>query len=209
MGRNQFFIRFNSVSENFDSTQLMTHKGFTTIHSNKLTTQNGFLKFNSNRFTTQKKFPEFWLKSTHGSKTFPEFWFKSTHDSEKSGILIRINSWLNDTIHFQFTFVTSHDFFEHSTQVLNWYDLFGLSTQAPFREIDSNQLMNQAVSWRLESIQIMTQAVFQVSTHALSGFPSQVLIQIDSWLEQLPWESNQIDSRLKVLPHFRFKLSND
>ena len=36
------FIQFNSVSESFDATQLMTRNGFTRIDSNQLTTQNGF-----------------------------------------------------------------------------------------------------------------------------------------------------------------------
>ena len=49
-----FLIRINLVSESFDSTQLMTHNGFTEIDSNQLTTQNGFLKIDSNQLTTQK-----------------------------------------------------------------------------------------------------------------------------------------------------------
>ena len=49
-----FFIRINLVSESFDSTQLMTHNGFTGIDSNQLMTQNGFLKIDSNRLMTQK-----------------------------------------------------------------------------------------------------------------------------------------------------------
>ena len=47
-------IRINLVSESFDSTQLMTHNGFTGIYSNQFTTQNGFLKIDSNQLTTQK-----------------------------------------------------------------------------------------------------------------------------------------------------------
>ena len=53
-GYGSFFIRFNSVSESFHRTQLMTHNGFTRIDSNLVTTQNGFLKFDSNRLMTQK-----------------------------------------------------------------------------------------------------------------------------------------------------------
>ena len=49
-----FFIPFISVSESFDSAQLMTHSCFTRIDSNQLTTQNEFRKFDSNRLTTQK-----------------------------------------------------------------------------------------------------------------------------------------------------------
>ena len=55
MGTTHFFIRFISVSESFDSTQLMTLNGFTRLDSNQLTTQNGFLKFDSNRLMTQAK----------------------------------------------------------------------------------------------------------------------------------------------------------
>ena len=40
MGTTHFFIRFNSASESFDSTQLMTHNGFTRNYSSQLTTQN-------------------------------------------------------------------------------------------------------------------------------------------------------------------------
>ena len=47
-------IRFNSVSESFDSTQLMTHNGFSGLDLNQLTAQNGFLEFDLNRLTTQK-----------------------------------------------------------------------------------------------------------------------------------------------------------
>ena len=39
MGTTHFFNRFNSVSEGFDLTQLMTYNGFTRIDSNKLMTQ--------------------------------------------------------------------------------------------------------------------------------------------------------------------------
>ena len=35
-----FLIRINLVSESFDSTQLMTHIGFTGINSNQLMTEN-------------------------------------------------------------------------------------------------------------------------------------------------------------------------
>ena len=38
MDTTPFFIRFNSVSESFDSTQLMAHNGFTIIDSNQFTT---------------------------------------------------------------------------------------------------------------------------------------------------------------------------
>ena len=54
MDTTHLFIRFNSVSGSFDSTQLMTHTAFTRIDSNQLTTQNEFLKFYSNRLMTQK-----------------------------------------------------------------------------------------------------------------------------------------------------------
>ena len=58
MGTDQFFfIRFNSNSETFDSTQLMTHNGFTRIDLNQYTTQNGFLEFDSTPLTTRNVRP--------------------------------------------------------------------------------------------------------------------------------------------------------
>ena len=58
-GYDSFLTRLNLVSESFDSTQLMTHSGFTRIDSNQLTAQSGFLKFDSNRLVTQKPFRYF------------------------------------------------------------------------------------------------------------------------------------------------------
>ena len=52
--------------------------------SNQITTQSRFLKFDSNRLTTKK-----------ASRIF---WFRSARDSEKSRILIQIDSWLKKTI---------------------------------------------------------------------------------------------------------------
>ena len=89
-----FLVRINLVSESFDSTQLMTHNGFTGIDSSQLITQNGFLKVDSNReyfdwneLTTQKNFSGFLLKSTHDSKIWNidlnqvmTQWFESTVD---------------------------------------------------------------------------------------------------------------------------------
>ena len=57
----QFFIRFNPVSESFDST----HNDLTRIDSNLLTTQNEIVKFDSNRLTTQKVSRLFRFKPTH------------------------------------------------------------------------------------------------------------------------------------------------
>ena len=54
-----FLIRFNSVSDSFESTQIMTHNCLTRLDSNPLTTQNEFLKFDSNRLTTSKNFDDF------------------------------------------------------------------------------------------------------------------------------------------------------
>ena len=103
MGTTQFFIRFNSVSERFDSNQLMTHNGFTRIDSDQLTTQNWFLNFDSNRLTSQKAFRIFWFKSTHYSKNFPEFGFKST-----PGLKSYLEYW----------FELSHDLLNDSIQLL-------------------------------------------------------------------------------------------
>ena len=115
---------------------------------------------------------EIWFKSIHDSKNLPEFWFKSTYDNNKLfRILIRINSWLNDAIHFQFRLsffwgfiftADSVDLFGLYTQVLTYYDLFlELLTQVPSQQIDLNQLMAPAVCHILELIQPMTQGTFQ------------------------------------------------
>ena len=58
MSGTTFFVRFNSVSESFDSAQLMTHNDFINIDSN----------------------------SAHDSKWIYEIWFRSTHDSIASKI---------------------------------------------------------------------------------------------------------------------------
>ena len=111
METTHLFIRLNSVSESLESTQLMTHNGFTRIDSNKLTTQNGFMKFDSNRLMSQKASRILIQINSQLRKLFR--------------ILIPINSWLNDAIHSQFR--VTH--FVHSTLLMTWYDLFGLSTQ--------------------------------------------------------------------------------
>ena len=50
MGTLKNIFDSNQLSlKSFDSTQLITHGGFTGIDSNQLTTPNGFLKFDSNR----------------------------------------------------------------------------------------------------------------------------------------------------------------
>ena len=54
--RIEFFILFNSVSERFGSTQLMTHNGFTGLDSNLPTTQNGRLEFDSDDSRLKKLF---------------------------------------------------------------------------------------------------------------------------------------------------------
>ena len=43
-----FFIRFNSVYESLDSSQLTTRNGFLGIDSNRLMTQKGSAEFDSN-----------------------------------------------------------------------------------------------------------------------------------------------------------------
>ena len=138
----------------------MTHNGSTGIDSNQLRTQNGFRKFDLNRLTTQKP-----------SRIFS---FKSTHDSKKIWN-IDLNQvmtlWFESTVDFI-------DFFGLS---LNFVDLFGHSTKC----LDSNQLMTQAVSRRLESIQLMTQATFpgigSESTHETHEFIYLALLGFHSF----------------------------
>ena len=119
MGMTHFFIRFSKVSKSFDSTELITHRGFTKIVSNQLTTQNGFLKFNSNRLTTKKNSQNFdsnqrmtqnieliivniiidyyiiytqnrlLIQFDSWLKNYLKYWFESAHES-----MIRIKCWL-------------------------------------------------------------------------------------------------------------------
>ena len=100
------FIRFSSVSS-FDSTQLMTHDGFTGPDSNQLMTQNRFLKFD--------------LKSTHDSNSCRILIYIKSQLKQAFGIIIRINSWLNHAIHSQFrmTFFLAFNF------TVDLVDLFG------------------------------------------------------------------------------------
>ena len=74
-------------------------------------------------------------------------------------------------------------------------DLFGISTQVPCREIDSNQLMTQPVSRRPELIQLMTRATFQELAQ------NQLMTEVDS-----PGiDSDQLMT--ENVSHFRFKFS--
>ena len=171
------YIPFNTVSKSFDSTKLMTHSGFTKIGSNQLTTQNGFLAFNSNRLTTIQNSQNFdsnqhmtqnialiilniiidyyiiytqnrlliqfdsWLKN------YLKYWFESAHES-----MIRIKCWLG------------WPFFGFPSKCWLRMTFFGRSTKMSSGEIDSKQLMIQAVSRGLESIPLMTQAALQELT---------------------------------------------
>ena len=196
-----FFIRFNSVSESFDSIQLMTHNGFTRINSNQLTTQNGLPKFDGliQIDSRLKMLPEFWFKCTHDRTAFQNFdsdqlmtqktqecWFGPTHDS----MILFIFSLLLTPCNLFWTFNPTVDLFggfplvwpfcvkaSHDPFVLNCWlrmTVFRLSIQVPSREIDLNQLMVQAVSLRLELIQLMIQAAFQELTK------NKLMTQVDS-----------------------------
>ena len=79
MGMTHSFIQFNSVSESFDSTQLMTHNAFTRLDLYQLTTQHGFLKFDSNLTSTQKA-SSILIQINYRLKK-SESWFESIHDS--------------------------------------------------------------------------------------------------------------------------------
>ena len=66
---------------------------------------------------------------------------------------------------------------------VDWVTLFWAFDLSDFpQQTDLNQLMTQAVSWRLESIRVMSQVAFQELTqnHLVTQVDSQVLIQIDS-----------------------------
>ena len=82
---------------------------------------------------------------------------------------------------------------------LNFVTFFGHSLKC----LDSNQLMTKAASRGLESIQLMTHAAFQELTQnqLMTQVDSQVLIQIDSWLKVLPhfFDSNQLMNQAKSI----------
>ena len=101
--RFSFFIRFNSVSESFDSdstrdsqwllridsNQLMTRNGFLEFESNQVMTQMAFQNFDSNRLTTQKAFQSFDSNQLATEKAFQNFDSHSLTTQKKlSGILI-------------------------------------------------------------------------------------------------------------------------
>ena len=110
-----------------------------------------------------------------------------------------------------YSFPVSFDlFWGHSTLLLTWLIFFGLLIQVltsydlflgfqlkPLpRQTDLNQLMTQAVSRRLQSIQHIIQMAFQELTHnqPMTQVDSQVLIQIDLFLRMPPNFSIQINS---------------
>ena len=185
-------------------TQLMTHNGFPRIGSNQLMAQKAFQNFDSNRLPTQKR----------------------------SGILIRINSWLNYTVdsiaHLPLDF-TSYDLFVLSTQLsLLGVTFFGLPTQVSSRQlIGINSWLKQYFgelnrfnSWlkwlsrELTQNQLWTQAdphYWFRSTHDSSGFPENWL-RINSWLKQIPryWLKSIHDSSKKqqqlILSRLRIRL---
>ena len=97
MGTTQNIFSSQLVSESFDSTQLMTHNGFTGIDSNQLTTQNGFLKIDSNRFTTEKFQGHFYSNQLMTKKKLSRILIQINSWLKKPGILIWIESWLNDS----------------------------------------------------------------------------------------------------------------
>ena len=82
---------------------------------------------------------------------------------------------------------------------LNLVDLFWAFVKCP----DSNQLMNQTVSQRLETIQLMTQLAFQVLTQ------NQLMTQVDSSCIDSDWlliqsaspffDSNQLMTQAKSI----------
>ena len=68
-----FSIRFNSVSESFDSDSTHDSQWLSKIDSNQLTTQNGFLEFDSNRLMTQMAFQNFDSNQLMTQKAFQQF----------------------------------------------------------------------------------------------------------------------------------------
>ena len=219
LGRHEYDSKipwFNSVSESFDSTQVMTHNDLTRIDSNHLTTQNGFLKFDSNKLTTQKT---------------SEYFSSNQLTTQLSGILIQSDLWLTNTIwniglnqvmtqwfkstadfvdlfwafaQFRLTFFgTSLNFVDLFGLSLNFVDLFWSirrqlawiesahdSTSISKTWIDSTQ--TQGAFQELTQNQVMTQVDYPGigSDWLMTQGASHFLIQINSWLKRKAFDSD-------------------
>ena len=100
--------------------------------------------------------------------------------TKKVRILIRIKSWLNEAIHSQFPMT----FLGFPLKYWLCMTFFGLLTQVPSRQIDSNQLMIQAISRRN-------------------------LYRFNSWLKWLSKNWLRINSWLKWISKYWFRLTHD
>ena len=199
-------IRTNLVSESFDSTQLLTHNGFTGIDSYQLTTQNGFLKIDSNRLTTQKASRIFWVKSTHDSKkTFQDFDSNQLVTQKIWNIDLNqvMTQWFESTVDFV-------DFFGFYSILLTFFGfslnlvyLFWAFTKFrwPFLGIQLSDLIRFS-SWlkqHQEDSSRFNSWLKRLSRNRLG---------INSWLKWIPQVLIQIDSWLKVLPHFSIQINS-
>ena len=157
----------------FDSNQFMLKKVPECFDSNQVTTQKILQNFDSNLLMTQKTI---W---NIGSNQAMTQWF---------------NCW------FRWPFL---GFLSISLTFLGALTKCRWLFWALIKFLDSNQLMTQAVSWRLESIQLMTQATFQELTQ------NQPMTQVDSpgidsdWLMTQSaspfFDSNQLMTQAKII----------
>ena len=98
-----FFIRFNSVSESFDSDASHDSQSLSRIDSNQLTTRNAFLEFNSNRHMTQMAFQNFDSNRHMTQKAFQGFLSnqltiqKAFHNLDSNGLMTKKNVWNIDS----------------------------------------------------------------------------------------------------------------
>ena len=153
-----FFIRINSVLERFDSTQLMTHNGFTRIYSNHLMTQNGSLKFDSNQIMTQKASKYFDSNQLTNQKSFQNF-DSNQLIKQKTLKYWVMTQWIDSTVDFVDLFWASTKFsWPFWAFISRRLESIQHMTQAAFQELTQNQLMTQVDSSGIDSDWLMTQS---------------------------------------------------
>ena len=202
---NRFMLWLEKGMTHFYSIQLSLRKyWFDSKHDSQWLYENWFKTTHDSQLIS-----EIWFRSTHDSKSIQNIliqinsrlrkrprilipidsWFK-----QLSGILIRIKSWLNDSnqrlilltfLGFHSTSLTFFGLHSISWTYFFWGGAFHKILLTFFWKFDlrlySNQLMTQALSWRLESIQLMSPAAFQDLTK------NQLMTQVHSAVIDSDW----------------------
>ena len=172
-----FFIRFNSVSESFDSDSTRESQWLLRIDSNQLMTRNGFLEFKSNQVMTQMTFQNFDSNRLTTQKTFQFFTQINLRLKRPSRILIHIHSRLKKLSGILIWNQLMIQLYYYDTAYvpldMTWHDLF----------------------W---ACPIWFSFVWPFGGFRPKCIPEK-LIQINSWLKQYLGELNRFSSWLKWL----------